>query len=129
MPDRAHIFIDAELQRQIKLLAAEETKATGSFVSMKALTERLLRLGMVAAELRQVLRPFVSYSFAEEAYTTARIGQGFPRGSRQRNVLAVPSLSRPDSYTGVTLEHIYATVVAAAAYDAALNPEGESDEA
>ena len=50
MIKRAAFFIDdLDLHRSIKILAAEQG------ISMKALTERLLRLGMVAPELARLL--------------------------------------------------------------------------
>ena len=49
MTNRAPINIDANLHHQIKIAAATEN------ISMKTLAERLLRLGMVAQEMSNVL--------------------------------------------------------------------------
>ena len=49
MTDRGAIFIDGDLHRSIKIAAATEG------CSMKALTERLLRLGMAESEATDVL--------------------------------------------------------------------------
>ena len=49
MTERAPLFVHADLHRSIKILAATEG------ISMKALTERLLRLGMVAPDLAGAL--------------------------------------------------------------------------
>ena len=49
MTNRAPINIDADLHKHIKITAATEG------VSMKTLAERLLRLGMAAQEMSNVL--------------------------------------------------------------------------
>ena len=50
MTDRLPIYINIDLHRTIKIAAAEQS------ISMKALTERLIRLGMMAPELARRLR-------------------------------------------------------------------------
>ena len=82
--DRAPLHVDIALHRQVKILAAEQG------VSMKALTERLLRLGMVAPGLYAALDSFPGWDALAHYETVA------PR-------------------------------YALAAYDAALNPEGDPD--
>ena len=50
MTNRGALFIDPKLHQQIKIAAAEQG------ISMKSLTERLLRLGMVAPDVARELR-------------------------------------------------------------------------
>ena len=50
MTDRLPIYINLDLHRTIKIAAAEQS------TSMKALTERLIRLGAVAPDLADALR-------------------------------------------------------------------------
>lgn len=50
MTDRLPIYINLDLHRTIKIAAAEQS------TSMKALTERLIRLGMIAPDLARRLR-------------------------------------------------------------------------
>ena len=83
--ERAPIHVSREIHQQIKITAATEG------TSMKALTERLLRLGMVAPGLYAALDSFPGWDALAHYETVA------PR-------------------------------YALAAYDAALNPEGDPDD-
>ena len=49
MADRGAVFIDGDLHHKIKIAAATEN------ISMKTFAERLLRLGMAAQEMSNVL--------------------------------------------------------------------------
>jgi len=59
MSNRAPIFVNKELHRTIKILAAEEG------LTMKALAETRLRRGMVAEQLAQALHFVVAMGRAE----------------------------------------------------------------
>lgn len=60
---RQPIYIDIFLHRTIKIMAAEQS------TSMKSLTERLLRLGMVAGELTQLIKDAAGISSASKPLT------------------------------------------------------------
>ena len=117
MTDRKPIYIDPDLHQQIKIAAATEG------TSMKALTERLLRLGMVAPGL---------YRSASEA------AAGCPWcGGTEVSHLQTVTVSRhgPDGEAmpypeqeQVQCQWCYDLRATLAAYDAALNPEGDPDD-
>ena len=47
--NRQPVYVNIDLHRSVKIMAAEQS------ISMRALTERLLRLGMIAPELAEAL--------------------------------------------------------------------------